>query len=138
MNFVDNIFKVALIFIVLIIIAVFANKCLANTEYSLSNVVYEYENAMYDKVTVGGNSYYFPHKDFIFVLNYIVSLKEFDTISTNPIEYHKRWYKFDVFEENGKIYIVLNNFIDEQNGIEDTIIINDKYKEIHEFLKYYG
>ena len=130
--------KIIIMFFSLFIISVFASSCLANTEYNLNNVVYEYENAMYDKVTVGNNSYYFPHKDFIFVLNYIVSLKEFDSISTNPIEYHKRWYKFDVFEENGKIYIILSNFIDEQNGIEDTIVIHEKYKEIHEFLKYYG
>lgn len=136
MNFVDGIFKVAAVFILFMFILIFANTCLANTEYSLNDVQYNYENAMYDKVAVGENSYYLPHKDFIFVLRYTTSIAKFDTISSNPVEYQKRFYKFDVYEEDNIIYIVLLNFIDEDNGIEDTIIIKNK-KEISDWLENY-
>lgn len=135
-----NLNKIVFLFILYIIspiifIGGISNCSFATPITTLNNVTFIRCSPKYDKVIVEGEEFYLYKNYFINAIKYINNVKNFNTWSSNVTTYKNSYYKFDIYNDNNKMEMVLYKFTDENNGNE--VIIQIHSKDIRRFLKKY-
>lgn len=136
---------IALVFIATIAVQMATPESVIKVKDADSSNTFNWQFSHYnfdlDTVVANNITFYLKKDDLYNALSYIRSVNKYDTISSDAIKYHKKYYKFDIYRENNNDVIVFSEFINEEVGREvaiqltksdiDKLIADINYSKYH-------